>query len=63
MSLNGLMFSRPSGEGIFYSAIARGTVVLAHYALCHGNFTEVSQLVLQNIRAETDSRLTYACGE
>ena len=49
--------------GIIYAVIARGTTVLAHYACCHGNFSEVAQQVLKNIRSEDDGMLTYASGE
>lgn len=49
--------------GIIYSLVARGGVILAHHACCHGNFTEVAQQVLRNITRETDTRLSYASGE
>ena len=49
--------------GIIYAVIARGTVVLAHHACCHGNFSEVAQQVLRQVRSGTDGKLTYATGE
>lgn len=49
--------------GIIYSLIARGTIILAHHACCHGNFTEVAQQVLRSISCESDRRLSYASGE
>lgn len=49
--------------GIIYSLVARGNVILAHYACCHGNFTEVAHQVLRNVTRETDTRLSYASGE
>lgn len=49
--------------GIIYSLIARGNVILAHYACCHGNFSEVALQVIKNIELDTDGKLTYAAGE
>lgn len=49
--------------GIIYSLVARGGVILAHHACCHGNFTEVAQQVLRSVVRETDCRLSYAAGE
>ena len=49
--------------GIVYSMIARGNVILVHYACCHGNFSEVIERVLINIPFEKDGKLTYAAGE
>lgn len=49
--------------GIIYSLVARDRVILAHYACCHGNFTEVAHQVLRSITKETDNRLSYASGE
>ncbi len=49
--------------GIIYSLVARVRTILAHYANCHGNFTEVAQQVLKNISRESDKRLSYASGE
>ena len=55
--------SSPSTLGIIYSLVARERVILAHYASCHGNFTEVAQQVLRSISREADKRLSYASGE
>lgn len=49
--------------GIIYSLIARGNVILTHYACCHGNFSEVALQVIKNIELDTDGKLTYAAGE
>ena len=49
--------------GIIYSLIARGNVILAHYACCHGNFSEVALQVIKNIELDMDGKLTYAAGE
>ncbi|KAL3879032.1 hypothetical protein ACJMK2_031346 [Sinanodonta woodiana] len=46
---------------ILYSVIARGTTVLAKYASCAGNFTEVSEQILAKIPSE-NSKLTYSHG-
>jgi len=53
----------PSTLGIIYSLIARGDVILAHHACCHGNFTEVAHQVLRSIAGEVDRRLSYASEE
>jgi len=55
--------STSSTLGIIYSLVAREKVILAHYASCHGNFTEVAQQVLRSISREADKRLSYASGE
>lgn len=62
---NGLLSRSPTigTLGIIYSLVARGGVILAHYACCHGNFSEVAQQVLTNISLEDDNRLSYASGE
>ena len=49
--------------GIIYSLVARNRVILAHYASCHGNFSEVAQQVLKSISSEVDKRLSYASDE
>lgn len=49
--------------GIIYTVIARSTTVLAHYACCHGNFSEVAQQVLKTIGLQHNSIMTYASGE
>ncbi|CAG5123121.1 unnamed protein product [Candidula unifasciata] len=46
---------------ILYAVIARGTTVLAKYASCAGNFTEVTEQILQKIPPE-NSKLTYSHG-
>ncbi|KAK9509477.1 hypothetical protein O3M35_006787 [Rhynocoris fuscipes] len=44
---------------ILYSVIARGTIVLASYATCPGNFAEVTQQILAKISPE-DGKLTLS---
>ncbi|XP_073999957.1 vesicle-associated membrane protein 7 [Rhodnius prolixus] len=44
---------------ILYSVVARGTVVLASYATCPGNFFEVTQQILAKIAPE-DGKLTLS---
>uniref|UniRef100_A0A0A9XVK9 Vesicle-associated membrane protein 7 n=2 Tax=Lygus hesperus TaxID=30085 RepID=A0A0A9XVK9_LYGHE len=39
---------------MYYSVIARGTIVLASYATCPGNFTEVTEQILSKIAPEDD---------
>ncbi|XP_012943229.1 vesicle-associated membrane protein 7 [Aplysia californica] len=46
---------------ILYSVVARGTTVLAKYASCAGNFTEVTEQILTKIPQE-NSKLTYSHG-
>jgi len=46
---------------ILYTVVARGTTVLVKHAACAGNFSEVTEQVLNKIPAE-DSRLTYSHG-
>lgn len=46
---------------ILYAVVARGTAVLAKYASCAGNFTEVTEQILSKIGPE-DSKLTYSHG-
>lgn len=44
---------------ILYSVIARGTTVLAKYASCSGNFSEVTEQIIEKISAE-NHKLTYS---
>ena len=44
---------------ILYSTIARGTTVLANFAACHGNFTEVAEQILPKVPPE-NTKLTYS---
>jgi vesicle-associated membrane protein 7 len=46
---------------ILYSVVARGITVLAKYASCPGNFTEVTEQIIAKIPPE-DSKLTYSHG-
>lgn len=46
---------------ILFSVVARGTVVLAKYATCAGNFTEVTEQILSKIPPH-DDKLTYSHG-
>jgi vesicle-associated membrane protein 7 len=46
--------------GIIYSVVARGSIILAQYAAHQGNFTEVSQQVLELVPTDVNSKLTYA---
>lgn len=46
---------------ILFSVVARGTIVLAKYASCAGNFTEVTEQILSKIPPH-DDRLTYSHG-
>ncbi|KPJ20392.1 Vesicle-associated membrane protein 7 [Papilio machaon] len=46
---------------ILFSVVARGTVVLAKYATCAGNFTEVTEQILTKIPPR-DDKLTYSHG-
>lgn len=46
---------------ILYAVIARGTTVLANYAACQGNFTEVTEQVLMKIPPQ-NAKLTYSHG-
>ncbi|XP_046583181.1 vesicle-associated membrane protein 7-like [Haliotis rubra] len=46
---------------LLYAVIARGTTVLAKYASCAGNFSEVTEQILGKITPET-SKLTYSHG-
>lgn len=47
---------------ILFSVIARGTTVLAKYASCAGNFTEVTEQILAKIPQNENSKLTYSHG-
>jgi len=44
---------------ILYTVIARGTTILSKYAACVGNFSEVTEQILNKIPAE-NSKLTYS---
>lgn len=46
---------------ILFSVVARGTVVLAKYATCAGNFAEVTEQILSKIPPH-DDKLTYSHG-
>lgn len=46
---------------ILFSVVARGTIVLAKYASCAGNFTEVTEQILSKIPPR-DDKLTYSHG-
>lgn len=46
---------------ILFSVVARGTIVLAKYATCVGNFTEVTEQILSKIPPH-DDKLTYSHG-
>lgn len=56
-----LSHRRSSKMPILFSVVARGTVVLAKYATCAGNFTEVTEQILSKIPPH-DDRLTYSHG-
>ena len=44
---------------ILFAVVARGATVLAKYASCAGNFTEVTEQILSKIPAD-NSKLTYS---
>ncbi|XP_052078396.1 vesicle-associated membrane protein 7-like [Mytilus californianus] len=46
---------------ILFCVVSRGTTVLAKYASCAGNFTEVTEQILAKI-SPGDSKLTYSHG-
>ncbi|KAK3100700.1 hypothetical protein FSP39_023943 [Pinctada imbricata] len=46
---------------ILFAVVARGTTILAKYASCAGNFSEVTEQILNKIGAE-NSKLTYSHG-
>ncbi|XP_002737936.1 vesicle-associated membrane protein 7-like [Saccoglossus kowalevskii] len=46
---------------ILFAVIARGTTVLAKYASCQGNFTEVTEQILMKVPPE-NAKLTYTHG-
>ncbi|CAH2229709.1 jg2259 [Pararge aegeria aegeria] len=52
---------KSSKMAIMFSVVARGTVVLAKYATCAGNFTEVTEQILSKIPPH-DDKLTYSHG-
>ncbi|XP_017766385.1 PREDICTED: vesicle-associated membrane protein 7 [Eufriesea mexicana] len=45
-----------------YSAVSRGTIVLAKYATCVGNFDEVTENLLAKVKPE-DHKFTYSQGQ
>jgi len=49
-------------SGIFCCVISRGTTVLARYAHCAGNFSEICELVLAKI-PPGDGKMSYSHGE
>ena len=62
--MNGYMAQSQSPSlGIIYTVVARGTLILTQYASHHGNFTEVSQQVLELVPTDVNSKLTYATRE
>lgn len=46
---------------LLYSVVSRGTTVLAKYASCAGNFSEVTEQIIAKISPETP-KLTYSHG-
>lgn len=46
---------------LLYSAVSRGTTVLARFANCAGNFSEVTEQVLSQIGPD-NSKMTYSHG-
>lgn len=46
---------------ILFGAVSRGTTILARYASCTGNFSEVAEQVLAQIGPE-DLKMTYSHG-
>lgn len=46
---------------ILYSVVCRGTVILAKYASCAGNFAEVTEQIITKIPPQ-DDKLTYSHG-
>lgn len=46
---------------ILYSVIYKGTMVLAKYATCAGNFAEVTTQIIEKI-PQRDDKLTYTHG-
>jgi len=46
---------------LLYAVIARGSTVLVKHAACVGNFSEVTEQILNKIPAE-NSKLTYSHG-
>jgi vesicle-associated membrane protein 7 len=49
--------------GIVYSCVSRGSTILALYASCQGNFSEVVPQVLSAIPVEEYGRCTYTSGD
>ena len=46
---------------ILYTVIARGSTVLAQFASCAGNFSEVAYQILSKL-SEENSKMTYSHG-
>ncbi|XP_017772163.1 PREDICTED: vesicle-associated membrane protein 7 [Nicrophorus vespilloides] len=46
---------------ILFSVISRGNIILAKYANCAGNFTEVTEQIIEKIPKQ-DEKLTYSHG-
>ena len=57
-----LIFSAYTMSGILCCVISRGTTVLARYAHCAGNFSEICELVLAKI-PPGDGKMSYSHGE
>ena len=49
-------------SGILCCVVSRGTTVLARYAQCAGNFTEICELVLAKI-PPGEGKMSYSHGE
>ncbi|KAL8617330.1 Vesicle-associated membrane protein [Nucella lapillus] len=47
---------------VLFCLVSRGTTVLAKYASCAGNFTEVTEQILNKIPQDQNSKLTYSHG-
>lgn len=45
---------------LLYSVVARSMTVLARYAICAGNFAEVTEQILGKINTNEASKLTYS---
>lgn len=46
---------------ILYSVVSRGNTILAKYATCAGNFSEVTEQIISKI-PNRDDKLTYSHG-
>ena len=49
--------------GIIYSCVSRGNTILAFYAICQGNYTDVVPKVLAMIPSNENGQMTYTTGE